>query len=76
MLRVHTADKDYISKCYTNENKAIDSCPTAAMLKDPAKNTEYILFSKLRFGLLLFISSVFSHPYSFLHISVNFLPSF
>lgn len=47
VLKVHTADKDYISKCYTNENKAIASCPSEDMLKDASKHTEIILYSKI-----------------------------
>lgn len=47
VLKVHTADKDYISKCYTNEDKAIASCPSEDMLKDASKHTEIILYSNL-----------------------------
>lgn len=47
VLRVHTSDKDYISKCYTNENKAIESCPTNEILQDANRHTEIILFSML-----------------------------
>lgn len=46
VVRVHTTDADYISKCYTNEEKAISSCPTEADLTDPSRNTEIILYSK------------------------------
>lgn len=46
VVRVHTTDADYISKCYTNEEKAISSCPTDADLRDPSRNTEIILYSK------------------------------
>lgn len=46
VVRVHTTDADYISKCYTNEEKAISSCPTDADLKDPSRNTEIILYSE------------------------------
>lgn len=48
VLKVHTADKDYISKCYTNEDKAIESCASEDMLKDASKHTEIILYSKLQ----------------------------
>lgn len=46
VVRVHTTDADYISKCYTNEEKAISSCPTEADLTDPSRNTEIILYSE------------------------------
>lgn len=44
VLRVHTADKDYISKCYTNEMKAIASCPTTDILNDRTLHKEIILY--------------------------------
>ncbi|XP_037050218.1 uncharacterized protein LOC119084372 isoform X1 [Bradysia coprophila] len=49
VLKVHTADKDYISKCYTNENKAIASCPSLDMLNDASKHTEIILYKTREF---------------------------
>ncbi|KAJ6634781.1 hypothetical protein Bhyg_13360 [Pseudolycoriella hygida] len=49
VLKVHTADKDYISKCYTNEDKAIESCPSDDMLKDASKHTEIILYKTRQF---------------------------
>lgn len=44
VLRVHTAEKDYISKCYTNEEKAIASCPTADILKNRNLHKEIMLY--------------------------------
>lgn len=49
ILRVHTADLNYISKCYTNELKAIASCPTAEILKDRTRHTEIILYKTIQF---------------------------
>lgn len=50
VLRVHTADKDYISKCYTNEAKAIASCPTTDILKDRNLHKEIILYKIYEFN--------------------------
>lgn len=44
VLRVHTTEKDYISKCYTNEDKAIESCPTADNLRDSSQHKEIMLY--------------------------------
>lgn len=44
VLRVHTAENDYISRCYTNEEKAIDSCPTIDNLTDRNAHKEIILY--------------------------------
>ena len=44
ILRVLTSDVDYISKCYTNEEKALGSCLTEEQLLDESKNTEIILY--------------------------------
>lgn len=44
VLSVHTAEKDYISKCYTNEEKAIASCPTPDILKDRNLHKEIMLY--------------------------------
>lgn len=44
VVRVRTTDADYISKCYTNEERAI--CPTEADLQDPRRHTEVILYSE------------------------------
>lgn len=49
VLRVHAADKDYISKCYTNELKAMASCPTPEILKDRTRHTEIILYKTAEF---------------------------
>lgn len=47
VLRVLTTDNDYISKCHTNEEKALASCLRDDALQDEEKNTEIILYSKL-----------------------------
>lgn len=44
VLRVHVADKDYISKCYTNEAIAIASCPNANISRNSTRNKEIILY--------------------------------
>lgn len=45
VLRVHVADKDYISKCYTNEAIAIASCPSAEnSTRNITRNKEIILY--------------------------------
>lgn len=49
ILRVHTTDKDFISKCYTNEMKAIASCPTADILENKRRHTEIILYKTIEF---------------------------
>ena len=46
VLRVLAADKDYLSKCHTNEEKALASCLSDDDLLNEAKNTEIILYSK------------------------------
>lgn len=46
VLRVLTMDNDYISKCHTNEEKALASCLRDDALQDEEKNTEIILYSK------------------------------
>lgn len=50
VLRVHTAEKDYISKCYTNEDKAIESCPTPDILKDSNLHQEIILYKTIEYN--------------------------
>ncbi|XP_053680572.1 uncharacterized protein LOC128731471 [Anopheles nili] len=44
VLRVLAADQDYLSKCHTNEEKALASCLTEDDLLNEAKNTEIILY--------------------------------
>ncbi|XP_055545949.1 uncharacterized protein LOC129730552 [Wyeomyia smithii] len=44
VLRVLTADSDYISKCHTNEEKALASCLGEDALQDEEKSTEIILY--------------------------------
>ncbi|XP_039449210.1 uncharacterized protein LOC120428283 [Culex pipiens pallens] len=44
VLRVLTTDNDYISKCHTNEEKALASCLRDDALQDEEKNTEIILY--------------------------------
>ncbi|XP_049536613.1 uncharacterized protein LOC125951684 [Anopheles darlingi] len=44
VLRVLAADTDYISKCHTNEEKAMASCLSEDDLLNEAKNTEIILY--------------------------------
>ncbi|XP_029723594.2 uncharacterized protein LOC109404186 [Aedes albopictus] len=44
VLRVLTADNDYISKCHTNEEKALASCLRDDALQDEEKSTEIILY--------------------------------
>lgn len=44
VLRVHAADKDYISKCYTNEVIAIASCPSTEFLLDSSRSKEIVLY--------------------------------
>ncbi|XP_058121055.1 uncharacterized protein LOC131285020 [Anopheles ziemanni] len=44
VLRVLAADQDYISKCHTNEEKALASCLTEDDLLNEAKHTEIILY--------------------------------
>lgn len=44
ILRVHTAEQDYISRCYTNEEKAIESCPNIDTFKDRNSHREIILY--------------------------------
>nr|XP_040222749.2 uncharacterized protein LOC120949487 [Anopheles coluzzii] len=44
VLRVLAADKDYLSKCHTNEEKALASCLSDDDLLNEAKNTEIILY--------------------------------
>ncbi|XP_062556321.1 uncharacterized protein LOC134221144 [Armigeres subalbatus] len=44
VLRVLTTDNDYISKCHTNEEKALASCLGDDALQDEDKSTEIILY--------------------------------
>ncbi|XP_058058208.1 uncharacterized protein LOC131209215 [Anopheles bellator] len=44
VLRVLAADSDYISKCHTNEEKAMASCLSEDDVLNEAKNTEIILY--------------------------------
>lgn len=53
VLRVLTADNDYISKCHTNEEKALASCLRDDALQDEEKSTEIILYSKFYSNILL-----------------------
>lgn len=50
VLRIHTAEQDYGSKCYTNEEKAIASCPTDSMVEDQATQKEIILYKTLEYN--------------------------
>ncbi|XP_055694604.1 uncharacterized protein LOC129796572 isoform X2 [Lutzomyia longipalpis] len=43
IVRVYTT-MEYMAKCFTNEDKAIMSCPTETSLRDPEEHTEIILF--------------------------------
>lgn len=50
VLRVLVADKDYISKCYTNEAIAIASCPSVDNLRDSSRNKEIILYKLFEYN--------------------------
>ncbi|XP_059608854.1 uncharacterized protein LOC132256448 [Phlebotomus argentipes] len=43
IVRVYTT-MEYMAKCFTNEEKAIMSCPSEDSLRDPEEHTEIILF--------------------------------
>lgn len=49
ILRIHTAEQEYESKCYTNEDKAIATCPTD-MLDDQPMHKEIILYKALEYN--------------------------
>lgn len=48
VLRIHTAEEDYGSTCYTNEEKAIASCPDH--LDDQPTHKEIILYKSLEYN--------------------------
>lgn len=50
VLRIHTAEPDYGSKCYTNEEKAIASCPTDSMVEDQSTQKEIIMYKILEYN--------------------------
>lgn len=50
VLRIHTAEQDYGSKCYTNEEKAIASCPTDTMVEEQGTQKEIILYKTLEYN--------------------------
>lgn len=50
VLRIHTAEEDYGSTCYTNEEKAILSCPSDTMLDDQPTHKEIILYKTLEYN--------------------------
>lgn len=51
ILRIHTAEQDtYGSTCYTNEEKAISSCPTDSSLDDQSTHKEIILYKTLEYN--------------------------
>lgn len=51
VLRIHTAEQeDYGSTCYTNEEKAIASCPIDGMLDDHPTHKEIILYKTLEYN--------------------------
>lgn len=50
VLRVQVAEKDYISKCFTNEATAIASCPNADNLRDSTRNKEIMLYKMYEYN--------------------------
>lgn len=59
ILRVLTTDKDYKSKCFTDETKAMQSCPTSEILSNSAMHTEIILYSKFLYDIcIVFCGSI------------------
>lgn len=51
VLRIYTAEQeDYGSTCYTNEEKAIASCPIDGMLDDQPTHKEIILYKTLEYN--------------------------
>lgn len=49
VLRIYTAEQD-VSKCYTNEEKAIATCPTEGMVEDQPMQKEIILYKTLEYN--------------------------